>query len=574
MKRGGLGTRFFTGVLLAGLLFIFTPAVSQATDVCGPVFADTAWTLAGSPYIVKCGIIVKPGITLTINPGVEVRFNGAYSIQVDGRLVAQGNSTDAITFTSNKPFPAAKDWGNIRFTTNSQGTMEYCRIEYAGYGDEGAVYINQTGPLTTLINHCTIAKCSGSYGAIYANNANNLQITNNTIRSNSDRGIFFGNGTANIAGNTINNNSASGIYAYGTAAVTGNTISNNTATYGGGIQAYSRVTITGNTISSNTAIYGGGIYCEDCTATNNTMTSNSATSQGGAIYNGGYSNISGNILRNNKAGEICGGIFVGYGSPTISGNNLLNIGAYEVYNNGGSDVDAIGNWWGTAAQSEIMDKIYDWYDAPSKGEVVFYPWLDSYNNLILIVSFIADKTQVITNEAISFTNLSAGDITGWLWKFGDGATSAAQNPIHSYAKAGDYTVSLTVTGPGGSDTLTFTDYIHVTEPVAIDVSLNKTSFVTGDTIKVTVHVTNSGPNPVPVEAKAWVVLPNKDKLSLVNPSHYTLTLAPGANIIQQIYSYPFSGSEPAGGYEVGGRLEDPVSGKDYGVDTEKCTFTP
>jgi PKD repeat protein len=57
-----------------------------------------------------------------------------------------------------------------------------------------------------------------------------------------------------------------------------------------------------------------------------------------------------------------------------------------------------------------------------------------------------------------------GEITGWEWDFGDTGTSALQNPTHTYQDAGDYTVSLTVTGPGGSDTETKVDYIHVTEP--------------------------------------------------------------------------------------------------------------
>ena len=65
---------------------------------------------------------------------------------------------------------------------------------------------------------------------------------------------------------------------------------------------------------------------------------------------------------------------------------------------------------------------------------------------------------------MSFTDGSTGAVTSWSWNFGDGGTSTAQNPGHTYAAAGDYTVSLTVTGPGGSDTATRTNYIHVSEP--------------------------------------------------------------------------------------------------------------
>ena len=49
-----------------------------------------------------------------------------------------------------------------------------------------------------------------------------------------------------------------------------------------------------------------------------------------------------------------------------------------------------------------------------------------------------------------FINQSSGDITEYLWDFGDGQTSTAQNPYHRYYTRGIYTVTLTVYGPGGT----------------------------------------------------------------------------------------------------------------------------
>lgn len=63
---------------------------------------------------------------------------------------------------------------------------------------------------------------------------------------------------------------------------------------------------------------------------------------------------------------------------------------------------------------------------------------------------------------VQFSDLSTGAISGWFWEFGDGDSSLAQNPSHTYSSAGNYTVSLTVTGPGGSDSETKVDYIQVT----------------------------------------------------------------------------------------------------------------
>jgi PKD repeat protein len=65
---------------------------------------------------------------------------------------------------------------------------------------------------------------------------------------------------------------------------------------------------------------------------------------------------------------------------------------------------------------------------------------------------------------VSFTDSSTGSITSYAWTFGDGGTSSAVNPSHTYTSAGTYTVSLTVTGPGGSNTLTRTNYITANPP--------------------------------------------------------------------------------------------------------------
>ena len=63
-----------------------------------------------------------------------------------------------------------------------------------------------------------------------------------------------------------------------------------------------------------------------------------------------------------------------------------------------------------------------------------------------------------------FTDLSTGGaITSWSWDFGDATTSTAQNPGHTYTAAGTYTVSLTVTGPGGADTAIQLDLVEVVQ---------------------------------------------------------------------------------------------------------------
>ena len=62
---------------------------------------------------------------------------------------------------------------------------------------------------------------------------------------------------------------------------------------------------------------------------------------------------------------------------------------------------------------------------------------------------------------VKFKNTSTGAYTKQTWKFGDRKVSTAKNPTHVYSKAGKYTVTLTVTGPGGKSTLIRKSYITV-----------------------------------------------------------------------------------------------------------------
>ena len=69
---------------------------------------------------------------------------------------------------------------------------------------------------------------------------------------------------------------------------------------------------------------------------------------------------------------------------------------------------------------------------------------------------------------VNFSDLSTGGpAASWSWSFGDTGSSTSQNPSHTYTSAGSYTVSLTTTGPGGSDTETKVNYITADEPVPV-----------------------------------------------------------------------------------------------------------
>ncbi len=88
-------------------------------------------------------------------------------------------------------------------------------------------------------------------------------------------------------------------------------------------------------------------------------------------------------------------------------------------------------------------------------------------------NFTAAPNPVGINANVQFTDSSTGDVTTWAWTFGDGATSAAQNPTHAYATAGNKTVTLTVGNPAETSAVT-TKYVEVVAPPVSSFTANAT----------------------------------------------------------------------------------------------------
>ncbi|MDD4848301.1 MAG: PKD domain-containing protein [Bacteroidales bacterium] len=81
----------------------------------------------------------------------------------------------------------------------------------------------------------------------------------------------------------------------------------------------------------------------------------------------------------------------------------------------------------------------------------------------LTANFYATPTTVYVDASATFTDASTGNPTSWSWTFEGGtpATSTEQNPVVTYAAAGTFDVTLTVSDGENSDTKTMTDYITV-----------------------------------------------------------------------------------------------------------------
>jgi len=97
------------------------------------------------------------------------------------------------------------------------------------------------------------------------------------------------------------------------------------------------------------------------------------------------------------------------------------------------------------------------------------------NQMAPISSFSANITVGIVPFSVQFKDNSRGGRTSWLWDFGDNNFSTEENPTHIYTTSDTFTVSLTVTGPNGSDTRTRENYIRALLLPSANFSADSTS---------------------------------------------------------------------------------------------------
>ena len=83
-----------------------------------------------------------------------------------------------------------------------------------------------------------------------------------------------------------------------------------------------------------------------------------------------------------------------------------------------------------------------------------------------VALFSATPRNTCATFPVNFTDLSTGNPDEWNWQFGDGGTSAEQNPTHLYTDTGYFTVTLIAMNKGCADTIKFNKYIHISPPVA------------------------------------------------------------------------------------------------------------
>jgi len=158
---------------------------------------------------------------------------------------------------------------------------------------------------------------------------------------------------------------------------------------------------------------------------------------------------------------------------------------------------------------------------------------------------VADFTQSISAGAtpltVEFTDDSTNSPTSWSWSFGDGNTSTVENPSYTYTSPGIYTVALTASNAGGSNTTTVESDVTAVAGTGIAPVASFTESDTTGTAPLTVQFSDESENA----PTSWVWnFGDGDSGNSENPSHtytesgdfavsLTATNSAGSNISAQ-----------------------------------------
>ena len=384
-----------TIVLITAISF----AGNAQTNVSGGIYVNTTWTKANSPYIVTDTVVVFPGVTLTIEPGVVVKFADNQQLEIrQGTLIANGTSTDSITFTSNSSSPTPGIYVGVYLNGDMTSQLIYCNFYYAAYGLNGAysnspvftvrhckIMYNINGissrtstNTTILLDSCDIEYNTGQAedgfnnitNCIISNNQNgiaNCRNINNCFVDYNGYGIYYP--TGNILNCFIRHNGVGIFHGY-SGTINNCVITNN---QNGIRNIESNETITNCVIDSNST----GIYIHY----NAGLTGNNIIQNCDIEYNSTGIDDQNRGLRSfytkNKIDNDSIGILLVTTIDSFYCNSICNNTLFGLKYTWLSNTNCVANnYWCITDSATIQTLIYDGYDNISYGIVSFMP-LDS-----------------------------------------------------------------------------------------------------------------------------------------------------------------------------------------------------
>ena len=173
--------------------------IDATASLCGQIeiIENTTWEDIAPgdaiDYLVQCAISVKANALLTIQPGVNIAFEGEDSgifTSEGGGIKAVGSSEKPIKFLGTSESKGT--WKGIYFgSTHPENRLEHVTVMHAGRsasgqsGEKGAVQLSRNKNSSAAFVHCTIMNNDG-YGLFITDESDLEEFAGNTISDNEE----------------------------------------------------------------------------------------------------------------------------------------------------------------------------------------------------------------------------------------------------------------------------------------------------------------------------------------------------------------------------------------------------
>ncbi len=413
-------------------LFLFLPGFASAeTVITSSIFTDTVWAKDASPYIIRGDIEVETSATLTIQPGVVVKFGrdvygGDHYLFVKGGFVINGLPEDKVYFTTIDDDLSGNDpegyynWLILLQSPNnvSISNAVFSHFYYLGFNDSPNVSLNNIDVRDTS-------------GGVSFYNVGTATIENSHFSNIRYNGVASNSGDLSIRNSVIENMQyGMAVQSNGNLEIVDSQVKE--VTEGIAVSASNGNVTIQNSIFEN----GSGSVGLSFSKTNTTISSSSISGFGyeGVYVTGGSFNADNITVSNNSGGgllfedEISGPppmfalMSAGSGdqetppgstleSAFISQSRILGNSEFGLKNDSGINVNVENNWWGDSTGPKNTITNQNGLGNEIIGNVDFDPWLTGDPNVTPTFQTI---NPVIIIPGIVGTELYNGSDLIWL----------------------------------------------------------------------------------------------------------------------------------------------------------------
>jgi hypothetical protein len=351
------------------------------TNVSGGIYQNTNWTISGSPYIINGPVVVFPGNTLTIEPGVEILINNQSdsSIYIETRGTINCIGTDQLPIKIRTISDTTNvGWQGFVCTSSQGGILNADRFDIAN----AFAPFSYEAPLTNYqYTNCKFRHC---FQAI--NVGNSVELSNCQFIDNESAVYGWSNFIIN---NCLFKDNNTAVFAYPTTFTMTNSqfIENQTGVnFASGVfdSLYiSDCQFINNAMAlgyPNNGIIKNSVFNDNTTAIQYAygveVTSNEFMYNEIAIEASIAAFVHDNQLINNFGAVLISGVTSPQNSPQIFNNQICDNITYIVNNNTNMNYSLLTNCFCGIDSVEIENKIIDGYDDITKG-LINYQVYDS-----------------------------------------------------------------------------------------------------------------------------------------------------------------------------------------------------